>query len=119
MIANKLKLAEKNARYSNVKRAKVSAISFTASGQVIAKAHNRRIGVKNQKFTEHAEECLIQKLNKLKAFDRFENIYILVVRVIKVSLAIAKPCKKCKSLLEKYPVTILYTDFDGSIKECK
>ena len=119
IISHKIKLATRAAKYSNVKRAKVSAIAFTGSGQLLATAHNRRLNGVRHKWTQHAEEYLIQKLHKLKAFARFEDICILVLRIKKKGLAIAKPCKKCVALLEKYPVTILYTDIDGIVQEIR
>lgn len=107
--------AIKTAKYSNVKRGKVSAVAFSHSGKIIATAHNRRIcGIKN-KFTQHAEENLIRKLNKLKAFDRFKNITILVIRVSSYGITMAKPCIKCQNLLKQYPVNILYSDWSGTI----
>ncbi len=108
-------IAIKVAKYSNVKRAKVSAIAFSGSGEVIATAHNRRLCGKKNVFTEHAEDVLIQKLNRLRAFSRFKNITILVIRVNEKGLSMSKPCKKCKKMLEQYPVDILYSGWDKQI----
>lgn len=109
------KTAIKVAKYSNVRRAKVSAIAFTKSGQIIATAHNRRICGNPGRFTQHAEEVLIHKLNKLKAFDRFKDITILVIRINTFGVSMAKPCKKCRLLLDKYPVKVLYSGWDKKI----
>lgn len=107
--------AIKVAKYGNVKRGKVAAIAFSHSGGIIAIAHNRRIhGVKN-KFTQHAEEVLIHKLHRLKAFDRFKNITILVTRISSYGITMAKPCKNCQKLLKQYPVNVLYSDWSGTI----
>lgn len=107
--------AIKVARYSNVKRAKVSAIAFSHSGEIIATAHNRRISGHVGKFTQHAEENLIYKLNRLKAFERFKNITILVIRVNTGGLSMAKPCSQCSKLLSRYQVKILYSGWDKEI----
>lgn len=108
-------IAIKVARYSNVKRAKVSAIAFSSSGEIITTAHNRRVCGKKNIFTQHAEEVLIQKLNKLRAFSRFKDITILVIRVNASGLSMAKPCSKCKKILEQYHVNILYSGWDKQI----
>lgn len=108
--------AARIAGYSNVRRAKVSAIAFSKSGQIIATAHNRRVSGQKGKYTQHAEEVLIEKLHRLKAFDRFKGITILVLRINKAGITMAKPCKKCRKLLDKYPVNIIYSDWDGIIR---
>jgi len=112
---NHTDIAIKIAKYSNVKRAKVSAIAFSGSGEIIAAAHNRRFNKHEGKFTQHAEEVLLLKLNKLKAFDRFRNITILIIRVTKHGLSMAKPCVKCQKLLEQHDVNILYSGWDKQI----
>lgn len=109
------KVAIKTAKYSNVKRAKVAAIAISGSGEIIATAHNRRINGDKTKFTQHAEDVLIQKLNKLNAFIRFKNITILVIRINKLGISMAKPCQKCSKLLKNYPVKILYSGWDQQI----
>ena len=109
------KIAIKVAKYSNIKRAKVSAIAFSGSGEIIATAHNRRFCGKKDVFTQHAEEVLIQKLNKLRAFSRYKDITILVIRVNTLGLSMAKPCDKCKKILEQYPVNIFYSGWDKQI----
>ncbi|MEE9574063.1 MAG: hypothetical protein V3W20_13495 [Candidatus Neomarinimicrobiota bacterium] len=105
----------KTAKYSNVKRAKVSATAFSHSGQLIVSAHNRRVYGQKGKFTQHAEEVLLHKLDRMKAFNRFRSITILVIRVNTTGLTMAKPCKKCSKLLQQYPVKILYSGWDQQI----
>lgn len=107
--------AIKVAKYSNVKRGKLAAIAFSHSGEIIATAHNRRFSGQTGKFTQHAEEVILLKLNKLKAFDRFKNITILIIRITSYGVSMAKPCKRCQQLLKKYPIKILYADWKGSI----
>lgn len=107
--------AIKVAKYSNVKKAKVCAMAFSSSGQVIAIAHNRRVYGHKNKFTEHAEEVLLYKLEKLSAFKRFSNITILIIRVNAKGISMAKPCQQCKKLLSRYPVKVLYSGWDSQI----
>lgn len=114
---NLLGIGTRTALYANVKRAKVSAVAFTSSGEIIATAHNRKVCGHPGKWTEHAEEVLIQKLERLRAFQRFNNITILVLRVCATGLAIAKPCPKCQRLLDRYKVSILYSSRTGEIKK--
>lgn len=113
-----IQLAKKIAKNSNVKRAKVSALAFTKSGRLLASACNRRIdGQKGRVslWTEHAEESLIRKLKRIKAFDRFDEIVILVLRITKKGIAMAKPCAKCRSLIKKCDgVKVIYTDEIGN-----
>jgi len=117
-MLNKIKnKAVKTALYGNVKRAKISAIAFSKSGTILAMAHNRRTDGHKKKWTQHAEEVLLYKLNRIKAFVRFNNISILVLRICKNGIRMAKPCKKCMKLLSKVDVKILYTDNFGSIKK--
>lgn len=113
-----IEIAIKAAKYSNIKRGRVSALAFSHSGEIIAIAHNRRVSGQVGKFTQHAEENLINKLNKIKAFDRFKNITILVIRISSYGITMAKPCKNCQKLLKQYPVSILYSGWDGQI-HCK
>jgi len=107
----------KTALYANVKRAKVAAIAFKPNGTIIASAHNRRVNGHPTKWTEHAEEVLIQKLEKLRAFQRFQEITILVLRISKKGLSIAKPCKKCQKILSKYKINVMYSDENGNIEK--
>lgn len=112
---NHIDVAIKIAKYSNVKKAKVSAIAFSHSGRIIAMANNRRFNKHSEKFTQHAEEVLLYKLHKLKAFSRFKNITILIIRITKHGISMAKPCIKCQKLLERYSVNILYSGWDKQI----
>lgn len=107
---------KKLTRYSDVKRAKISAIAMNSNGKIIAVAHNRRLDGHKSKWTQHAEDVLIQKLRKLKAFDRFDDIIILVMRINKNGIACARPCQRCQNMLNDYPITVFYTDSDKSIR---
>lgn len=110
-------LGTRTAKYGNVRRGKVAALAFTPGGEVIATAHNRRVSGIPNKWTQHAEEVLIKKLERIKAFQRFSDITILVLRICSTGLAIAKPCMKCQRLLDKYNVSILYSSREGEIKK--
>lgn len=112
-----IKAGTKAARYTNVRRAKVSAIALSKTGTIIATAHNRRVEGQVGKWTEHAEEVLINKLERMKAFQRFKDITILVMRINKLGMAMARPCVKCQKLLSRYEVNVYYTGRDGEIKE--
>lgn len=112
-----MKIATKAAWYSNVHSAKVSAIAFQKNGQIITHAHNRGIYGHKRYFTEHAEENLIRKLHKLKAFDRFDDICILVIRVNTFGVMIAKPCTRCQKKLNELDVDVFYSNRHGEIEE--
>lgn len=113
---NKLKqTAIKVASYGNVKRAKMAALAFSESGELIASCHNRRINSQKNKWTEHAEEGLIRKLKKLKAFNRYGKISILVLRFNIYGVAMAKPCKQCQRLLARHNIDVFYTNGVGEI----
>jgi len=103
------------AAYGNVTKAKVAAIAFAKTGQIITYAHNRKVCFNTRQLSQHAEEVLIYKLNRIKAFNRFKNISILVIRITSNGLAIAKPCQKCMKLLNQYKINIFYTDLNGCI----
>ncbi len=117
MIAQ-LGIARRVAKYGNT-RMKVAAIAFTPNGTIITKAHNRKVLGIPGKWTEHAEASLLHKLNKIQAWNRFDNIIILVIRVRKIGIAMAKPCSKCQRILGAYPVTVFYTNEIGDIEKLK
>lgn len=110
-------IAKKKAVQGNVKRGKVAALAFSKSGELLASAHNRRVTVNpsNRVWTEHAEIALINKLKRIKAFNRYDNITILVLRVSSGGLAMSKPCKRCQAQLNRYPLSVSYTDYGGII----
>ncbi len=112
-----IQIATKKARQGNVKRGKVAALAFSGSGKLIASAHNRRIttNLSERIWTEHAEVSLINKLRRVKAFSRYSNITIFVLRISSNGVTIAKPCKKCQTQLNKYSISVLYTSRDGLI----
>jgi len=110
MITNThIKQAHKTARYGNVRKAKMAAIAISQSGEIIASAHNRRVYGHPTKWTDHAEEALLRKLLKMKAFQRYGKIRIFVMRVMKDGWGLAKPCRKCQQQLAKYDVEVYYT----------
>lgn len=116
MLLNGINIGKRIAGYSNVRKAKVAAIAFSKNGSIIAYAHNRRVMGSRKKWTEHAEEVLIAKLHKIKAFDRFGPITILVMRITKLGISMAKPCPKCRKLLVDNNVKVMYTNWNGEIE---
>lgn len=113
-----LKLGAKVAKNSNVQRGKLCAMAFSDQGELIAFAHNRKITINLSKriWTEHAEIALINKLKKIRAFARYKNITVIVIRLNKQGVTMAKPCLSCQKLLEQYPVSVLYSDWGGTIR---
>lgn len=106
----------KTARRSNV-RCQVAAMAMTSRGGIICYANNQRLGSSKQK-TIHAEEALLKKLHRIKAYSRYDRITIFVLRLGKYGeLRIAKPCDMCHNLLKKYGdmIDVLYTDDKGMI----
>lgn len=96
---------------SDVKRAKVLALAFRKNGTLIASSTNKLSLGDSNRFTYHAEEYLVHKLNKIKAKQRFGDITVLVMRFSrKHGWRLARPCSNCQRILERYGVdTILFT----------
>ncbi len=96
---------------SDVKRAKILALAFRKNGMLIASSTNKLSLGDSQRFTYHAEEYLVRKLDKLKARERFGDITVLVMRFSKKhGWKLARPCSNCQRILEKYGIgTILFT----------
>jgi len=115
-MKQQIDIGKKIALYSNVKKAKVAAIAFSKNGSILAYAHNRRVSGDQSKWTEHAEEVLIAKLHKINAFHRYGPITILVIRVNKFGISMAKPCNKCQRLLTKNNIKIMYSNWQGEIQ---
>jgi hypothetical protein len=116
---NHLEKAKKIASKSDVLRAKLSAIAFSKRGHVISFAHNRTVYGRWNKWTEHAEEVLIKKLNKLKAFDRYDDITMLVFRFNTQGIKMAKPCAKCCKIIKKYNISVFYTTDNGILEHLR
>jgi cytidine deaminase len=120
MINNQvLKRAIKSACKSNVVRGKIGAVAFLDNGTIITHAHNSSFLGSRFCKTIHAEEALLDKLDKISAVSRYRNINILVVRWRPgaKSLANAKPCNECAFQLSKYPFKVWYSNEDGNIEE--
>ena len=114
-----MKIAEKVAGYSDIVKARVSAIAITKGGTIIATASNRRLYDNFVDWSIHAESALIKKLNKLCAFDRFKNITIFVFRISSLGVSMAKPCIRCQRLITKYPLSVFYTTQNGIIEKLR
>ncbi len=118
VAAAHVKAATKASKYGNVKKAKMGAVAFSKKGETIATAYNRNIYGHSRKFSIHAEAALLQKLEKIKAFDRYNNIIILVLRIRKNGqMSMAKPCSQCQNLLNQYNIKVIYTHWSGDMME--
>jgi len=109
----------KTAKKSDVIKCKVAAIAISQSGEVITHANNRTCRGPNKKWTYHAEEMLIRKLNKLKAFDRFRGkITVIILRLDKQErIRDSKPCDACQEFLIPYLNKLsIYFTTDGGFK---
>jgi cytidine deaminase len=117
---NIIRKAAEVSRKSNVIRSRVGAVLFTKKGHIIASACNRRYDG-NKRLTIHAEAAVIAKAVKLRAKQRMDQLFVLVVRTKKASTGIcmAKPCLNCAKLLEKSGFITFYSDNDGKIQQLK
>ena len=106
------------AKNSEMERGKVGAVLFTNSGNILAFANNVYFDGSDIKRSVHAEEFVLSKAIKIRAFARYNNLNLLVVRY-KISndkLAMAKPCKNCQKLIERFPeLTVYYSNEQGKI----
>jgi len=116
---NVLLRAIKSAERSNVVRGKVGAVAFLDNGTIITCAHNSSFFGSKLINTIHAEQALLNKLDKLSANNRWgNNINILVIRWCKGTqrLANSKPCNSCTARLRKYDFKVYYSNEDGEIE---
>jgi len=107
---------------SDIVRAKIGAVLYNNNGSIIASAYNQRIyaSVDKKRFSLHAEESLILKILKLKVIPRIRknSLNILVVRWKPSSSTLmgnAKPCDRCKYLLDKIGIRVYYSNERGEI----
>ncbi len=111
----------KTAKKSDVIKCKVAAIAISQSGGVIAHANNRTCRGPNKKWTYHAEEMLIRKLRRLKAFSRFRGkITVIILRLDKKErVRDSKPCDTCQDFLAPYlsRLNIFFTTDSGFIRK--
>lgn len=112
-----ISIAQKIAERSDVVKARMSAIAISRGGEIICFSNNRLLIGNRIRFSEHCEEAVIRKLQRLNAFNRFRDISIFVFRISSRGVSMAKPCLKCQRLLSKYDVKVLFTDDKGQIKE--
>jgi len=115
-----LKRAIKSAEKSNVVRGKVGAVLFADNGNIICHAHNASFLGSRFIKTVHAEQALLNKVDKINAIERYgKDLNVLVIRWKKGAreLANAKPCNECQDRLEKYPFHVFYSNEDGQIEE--
>lgn len=81
------------------------------NNKIVSIGHNRHLPYDKdyqKRWTVHAEvDCLIKLPRKLKSKCREMNMY--TIRVDKSGhLAIATPCEKCNSFINKYNVKTVY-----------
>lgn len=106
----------------DVNRSKMIALAFDdKSGNLITSATNRTTRGHAYKWTIHAEEFLIRKLKKIKAFDRFKKISMLVLRYTTTkSWSMAKPCTQCQKLIISAGFnSVYYSNHEGRIEELR
>lgn len=117
---NIIRKAAEVSHKSNVVRGRVGAVLFTKNGHIVASACNRRYDG-HKSLTIHAEAAVIAKAVKLRARQRMDQLFVLVVRTKRESTAIcmAKPCPVCDKLLEKAGFITFYSDYEGKIQQLK
>jgi hypothetical protein len=101
-------------------RCRVAALALSSSGGILAYENNRHFFGSKIKFTVHAEEGLINKLNRMRTFERERNkVTIIVLRLGKYGeLRNAKPCPYCAYILSRYINRInLYYTIEGGKME--
>ena len=108
------------AKRSDVKRSKIGAIIFNGSGHILVSAFNCRIYGKDKIFTIHAEQSALAKAFKIKATERYGQLYMLVVRQNhEGQLSNACPCEKCQVYIKSSGIKVFYSNADGLIKPLK
>jgi cytidine deaminase len=112
-----LSIATKLTKYSDVKKGRVSAIAFNNNGKILTTAQNRKLIGHGERYSTHAEENLIRKLLKINAFQRYGRITVLVLRLSSEGVTMARPCKRCQSLIDDYPIDIIYTSWSGELEK--
>jgi deoxycytidylate deaminase len=105
----------------NIKRQRIAATAFTPNGQIIACETNRTGSGFVSVWSFHAEEFLANKLNRMKAYERFGAIHVLVARLGRgKGWTLAKPCSGCERKLKLSGVlSVFYTEENGSITEIR
>lgn len=111
-------------RHCDVASGRVVAMAFSGE-YLIAVATSKRIRDDSssepdkEKWTIHAEEFLLNKLQKIKASSRFKSITIVVLRfTANGGLSMALPCNECQKIIKKnkWIDKIHYSDWNGDIK---
>jgi tRNA(Arg) A34 adenosine deaminase TadA len=105
---------------SDVVKASVLAVAFNSKGHIITKAVNKAVFGVEDTYTLHAEHLLVNKLRKINAHQRYNDINVIVLRWSREEKrwTMAKPCPDCTKIMKSYGVdNIYYTDFDANIQQ--
>jgi hypothetical protein len=107
-----IRAAEKEARKSCVKRARISALALDRRGvNIIGLYYNRYIYGLPRKWTIHAEEGLMLRVRK-------PVHKVLVCRSKHVGFGTSRPCRMCMAKLCEAGVSrVLYHDGKGWVSE--
>ena len=109
---NILDMARAEAKQSDLKRAKISALALDKRMRnIICKAHNAIFMGSKKKFSIHAEEYLLSKLRK--PID--DSMIIFIYRATAGGAGCSRPCNKCMKLLIISGIkNICYMDEDNN-----
>ena len=101
---------------SEIIRARVGAVVFTDTGNILTHACNCRL-YGHKTLTIHAERSALAKIVKIRARERYGSINMLVVRVrANGTLSCAKPCQECEYYLREAGIKVWYTDNNGEVQ---
>ena len=108
-----------------VKRAQHLAVAFTSSGHILCYSVNKgyecivdRKNYQNyERFSVHAEQSLIDKLQRMKIRERFQKVHLLSIRFCKIKgFCISKPCSACQEEIDKFNFSeVYYCDRKGRV----
>lgn len=113
-----IETAYKLSQKSNVERAKFGCL-ISSGNNILVKGYNASFYGSQDRWTIHAEEMTILRANRLRIFNRYDDLAITVFRFNKEGKRMhSKPCIECLKLIKKFGIDeICYFDNDGEIKE--
>lgn len=87
------------------------------NNSILSKGYNYRVyktTKSHTKYSIHAEESAILKLNSLRATKTLQTLNMYVVRIQDNELRLSLPCKKCTELINKNKnLNKIYYTFDN------